>query len=388
VAIFKIVKTEKSGVVVINMLKKLKRFARNCWMQFKFVLALKLSNTSSPRIFYLMGLNKRFPNLGDQAQAAAIPLWFDKHFAWPVIQIKNDEVHQCLPILQRHIQANDIVFLHSGGNFGDDWYQTQLDREKIINALQNNPIIQLPQTVFYSDTASGKQALTQTQQVLAQHPQVLMFGRDHQSTALSKQLFPQVPVHARPDMVLSLHDYLQRHHAETFISPVKSIRKLLLILRNDKEGVYQSSDKQYLMQFLKELGFEVEIWDTDVDDTFTEQGRMDTLVKYFSYIASFDAVITDRYHGLIFSVLLKRPCVVLKTHNHKLTSAFDWFEQVNFDKRADTHDEIKRALASLAKLTEYKSPNWNAQHFDPMANEVKTFLMARSISLQMKAISA
>jgi exopolysaccharide biosynthesis predicted pyruvyltransferase EpsI len=370
------------------MLKKLKRFARNCWMQFKFLLTLKLSNTASPRIFYLMGLNKRFPNLGDQAQAAAIPLWFAKHFAWPVLQIKNDEVHQCLPILQRHIQAEDIVFLHSGGNFGDDWYQTQLDRETIIDALQNNPIIQLPQTVFYSDTASGKQALAQTQQVFAQHPRVLMFGRDHQSTALSQQLFPLVPVHARPDMVLSLHDYLQQHHAETFVSPVKPIRKVLLILRNDKEGVYQASDKQHLKQFLMELGFEVEIWDTDVDDIFTEQGRMDTLVKYFSYIASFDAVITDRYHGLIFSVLIRRPCVVLKTHNHKLTSAFDWFDQVNFTQRADTHDEIKRGLASLAKLTEYTAPNWNAQHFDPMAGEVKAFLAARKQLHQTKAVLA
>lgn len=358
------------------MLKKMKRFAKNHWIQSKFLIAIKLSNPASPRIFYLMGLNKRFPNLGDQAQAAAIPLWFDKHFAWPVIQIKNDEIHQCLPILQRFIQPNDIVFLHSGGNFGDDWHQTQLDREKIIDALQNNPIIQLPQTVFYSDTVSGKQALAQTKQVLAQHPKVLMFGRDHQSTALSKRLFPQVPVHARPDMVLSLHDYLQRNHAETFISPVKAIRKVLLILRNDKEGVYQPSDKRHLKQFLVELGLEVEIWDTDVDDIFTEQGRLNTLVKYFSYIASFDAVITDRYHGLIFSVLIKRPCVVLKTHNHKLTSAFDWFDQVNFTQRADTHAEIKRALASLAKLTEYTSPDWNAEHFDPMAHEVKTFLAA------------
>jgi hypothetical protein len=61
---------------------------------------------------------------------------------------------------------------------------------------------------------------------------------------------------------------------------------------------------------------------------------------------------------------------------------------VNFTQRADTHDEIKRGLASLAKLTEYTAPNWNAQHFDPMAGEVKAFLAARKQLHQTKAVLA
>lgn len=373
---------------MMHILKRLKRYIKQLVTQLKLFYAIQKHVGAGPRIFYMMGVAQRFPNLGDQAQAGAIPLWFEKHFSWPVIHIKNDEVHSCISLLKRHIQANDLIFLHSGGNFGDDWYQTQLDREMIIATFQNNRIIQLPQTVFYSDTQAGKEALKQSQRVISRHPSMLIFGRDVQSAALTQSLFPQTKVHARPDMVLSLHDYLQKHYAQTFVSSAKVIKKVLLILRNDKEGVYQPSDKQHLKQFLMELGLEVEIWDTDVDDIFTEQGRLNTLVKYLSYIASFDAVITDRYHGLIFSVLIKRPCVVLKTHNHKLTSAFDWFDQVNFTQRADTHAEIKRALASLAKLTEYKSPNWNAQHFDPMADEVKAFLSEQQAEAKVKAIYA
>lgn len=344
-------------------------------IQLKFLNVLQSHSTDSPRIFYMMGVSKRFPNLGDQAQAGAIPRWLHQHFAWPVMHIKNDEVHQCLPLLKRFIKPNDVIFLHSGGNFGDDWYPTQLDREMIIAAFKDNPIIQLPQTVYYSDTASGRAALATSQSVISSHPNILLFGRDAQSAALSQQLFPNTQVHARPDMVLSLHDYLQQH-PQTFVSSAKALKKVLLILRNDKEGIFQSDDKQRLMQYLNGLGYEVALWDTDVDDTFTEEGRLSTLVKYLSYIASFDAVVTDRYHGLIFSVLIKRPCVVMKTHNHKLTSAFDWFGQVNFTRRADSHEQIQQALTELAQLTEYQSPNWNSTHFDPMAQEVKAFLSA------------
>lgn len=369
---------------MMQLMKVLKRTIKDLVIQLRFFFALQKHAGHSPRIFYMMGLGKRFPNLGDQAQAAAIPLWLQSHFAWPVIQIKNDEVHQCLPLLVRHIQPNDLVFLHSGGNFGDDWYQTQLDREKIIASLPNNKIIQLPQTVFYSDTESGKTAIERSQQIISNHPQLLIFGRDVQSATLAHTLFPQAKVHARPDMVLSLDKYLLQHHADTFASSVKPIKKVLLILRNDKEGIYQAAEKQQMLGFLASNGYEVALWDTDVEDVFSEAGKLNTLVKHLSYIASFDAVITDRYHGLIFSVLIKRPCVVMKTHNHKLTSAFDWFEQVNFTRRADTHQEIEQALVTLSNLNSYTAPDWNALHFDPMADEVKAFLCEHQALSKLK----
>lgn len=370
---------------MMQLLRACKRCMKDLVIQLRFFFALQKHTANSPRIFYLMGLSKRFPNLGDQAQTAAIPMWFQTHFSWPVIHIKNNEVHQCLPLLARYIQPNDLVFLHSGGNFGDDWYQTQLDREKIITALHNNPIIQLPQTVFYSDTESGEKAVKRSQQVISNHPHLLIFGRDVQSAALAKSLFPLATVHAKPDMVLSLDKYLLEHHAHMLAKSVKPIKKVLLILRNDKEGIYQSAEKQQMLAFLASIGYEVALWDTDVDDVFTESGRLNTLVKYLSYMASFDAVITDRYHGLIFSVLIKRPCVVMKTHNHKLTSAFDWFEQVNFTRRADTHEEISQALTALSNLSSYSAPDWNVLHFDPMADEVKAFLSSKQAGSQLKA---
>ena len=329
---------------------------------------------NQPKLYYLMGLGDRFPNLGDQAQAAAIPIWIKKHFSLPIVEIKNYEIVACLPTLKKLINPQDIIFLHSGGNFGDDWYGTQLDREAIIAALPNNQIVQLPQTIYYSETESGREISHASQQVINAHSAILLFGRDFQSVEIAKKLFTKTPVLARPDMVLSLQETVEKQLGKHLLRRPGKFKKILLIMRNDKEGIYAADVKQSIKGLLSSVGYEAQLWDTDVDDVFPDQSKFKTLTKYLQFIGEFDAVITDRYHGLIFSVLVKRPCVVLKTHNHKLTSAFDWFEDVNYVKRVNSPDEIVSALNQMQALSTYISPRWNDIHFDPMAIEVKSFL--------------
>ncbi|MDO9204590.1 polysaccharide pyruvyl transferase family protein [Methylotenera sp.] len=356
-----------------NVLKKIKANIKIALWKTNFYRRLFISG-AGPRIFYLMGLGDRFPNLGDQAQAAAIPIWMKKHFHMPVIEIKNYEVKSCLPLLKKHINKNDIVFLHSGGNFGDDWYTTQLMRESIISSLIGNRIIQLPQTIFYSDTESGNLASVRSKEVINKHISLLIFGRDFQSTEIAKKLFCNTPILSRPDMVLSLQETVENQLSKEVSRRTQNFKRILLIMRNDKEGIYGLDDKNDIAKILSNAGYEPRLWDTDVNDSFPNQDKFKTLTKYLKFISEFDAVITDRYHGLIFSVLVKRPCVVLKTHNHKLTSAFDWFDNVNYVKRVNSTDDLVAALTEMQGFHEYVSPRWSDIHFDPMAIEVKNFL--------------
>jgi pyruvyl transferase EpsI len=355
---------------LIGLIKK--SIKSNIW-RIKFIGHV-LAIGSQPKLYYLMGLGDRFPNLGDQAQAAAIPIWLKKHFKLPIVEVKNFEIEACLAALKKLIQPQDIVFLHSGGNFGDDWPNTQLDRESIIAALPNNKIVQLPQTIYYSESKSGSQIKEVSQMVINAHPSILLFGRDFQSAEIAKKLFSQAQVSMRPDMVLSLQETVEKQLNQHISRRPEQIKKVLLVLRNDKEGIYDEEIKQSFKGLLMEAGYDAHLWDTDVDDVFPDQAKFNTLAKYLKFMSEFDAVITDRYHGLIFSVLVTRPCLVLKTHNHKLTSAFDWFEAVNYVKRVDSTDEIISALQQLQALTIYTSPRWNDLHFDPMAKEVKQFL--------------
>lgn len=357
---------------MIGFLKRIKIKVR----AFKWKLTLRYRIYASgvrPKLFYLMGVDDTFSNLGDQAQAAAIHIWLKQHFHMPIIELKTEQIEICLPLLKKLIRKDDIVFLHSGGNFGDDWPGTQAVRESIIAELTANKVIQLPQTVFYGNTDSGRFEAKRGQQIINAHPNLLIFGRDLRSAKIAADLFCYTAVLARPDMVLSLQDRVERALAKIIDKRSRRISRVLLIMRNDKEGVYDTDSKRKLETMLILSGYRVQLWDTDVEDTFKDSAKFKVVCKYLKFIAGFDAVVTDRYHGLIFSVLVKRPCIVLKTHNHKLTSAFDWFEQVNYVKRIDTPADAIATLNGLENLTEYISPRWNQLHFEPMAAEVKDF---------------
>lgn len=354
---------------MISTLKtSLKKYIYRLNLFFKLIEVGK-----KPKIIYMMGLGDHFPNLGDQAQAAAITMWIEKNFNHPLIEIKTFQQEACLLLLKKHTSSQDLIFLHSGGNFGDDWYETQIVREKVFQTFRDNRIIQLPQTIFYSDTSAGRDALNKSLEVINTHPNTLIFGRDHQSALFSSKVFTNVTTHARPDMVLSLQEMV-----EAELGPLNqtknSIKKVLLILRNDKEGIYSNENKEQLSQKLISSGYDSQLWDTDVHDSFPDGKKFEKLLEYLKFISSFDAVVTDRYHGLIFSVLVKTPCVVLKTHNHKLTSAFDWFDDVNFTVRVNTNEDVVAALEGFNTLNDYKAPVWNEVHFDPMASQVQTFV--------------
>src|SRR5690349_9799511 len=47
--------------------------------------------------------------------------------------------------------GDGVILLHGGGNLGDFWIEHQQFRERVIDEFRNNPIIQLPQTIYFMD---------------------------------------------------------------------------------------------------------------------------------------------------------------------------------------------------------------------------------------------
>jgi pyruvyl transferase EpsI len=335
---------------------------------------LKKYSNEQQILYYLMGHDQNLPNLGDQAQAAAIPIWLRKHFVGPIIQVKAYDIDNYMDVIVRFIKKNDIVFIQSGGFFGDDWYETHQIRERLFSSLSSYRIIQLPQTIHFSNTEEGVQRLKKSQNIIANMKKLFLIGRDPESALLAREYFSTTKVSAYPDMVLSLQDIVAQNIQGYMDVQDKKQYRCLLILRNDKESVLNVDSKHILMSQLQAGGYEVDLWDTDVDDIFSEKKKLDILIKYLKYISSYDAVVTDRYHGLIFAVLLRRPCVVLPTHNHKLTSAFDWFHKVNFVHLLADGEDICDAVRLTLSVQSRSAPDWNKEYFDPMAEEIRQFI--------------
>ena len=51
-------------------------------------------------------------------------------------------------------------------------------------------------------------------------------------------------------------------------------------------------------------------------------------MKEIERYSHYKVIITDRYHGTIFSLVAGTPVVVLKTTDHKVVTGVDWFNGV------------------------------------------------------------
>jgi pyruvyl transferase EpsI len=86
-----------------------------------------------------------------------------------------------------------------------------------------------------------------------------------------------------------------------------------------------------------------------------------------------DIVVTDRYHGLIFSVICRKPTIVIRTVDHKLTSALHWFKDVSFIRYASDLNQIKELINDVTSVKDYTAPDWNSDYFDQLPKHLDEY---------------
>lgn len=67
-------------------------------------------------------------------------------------------------------------------------------------------------------------------------------------------------------------------------------------------------------------------------------------------------VITDRYHGLIFSVITHTPVIVFKSFDTKISSGVKWFKDLEWVHYVDSNDlnNIFKIVDKYCLHEEYK----------------------------------
>ena len=343
-------KVRKNIYRIVNEISKsLKKIINN----FKFAFTHKHLK-SKRKIIYALTPPPYLKNVGDHAQVIAIRIWLDKHFPeLPVIEMDKDQGNDLLPALQWLVQPQDIFFLHSGGNLGDRGKWSESRRRLIISKFPKNEIVSLPQTIYFSDTTTGRIEREKTRQIYATHPNLTIMGRDPRSGQLAAELFPKAKTFCMPDFVLSL----PAKKSETQNNPPK----VLLCLRLDDESILDSEQRK---EIAKSIPYQCTYFDTTLDQPIEVNHREAILEQTLDLFLAADIVVTDRYHGLIFTVLCQKPCVVLRTVDHKLTSAIHWFNEVPSVVFANSLDEISSCVNYCLESNNRKIPNWNTKYFD------------------------
>jgi exopolysaccharide biosynthesis predicted pyruvyltransferase EpsI len=251
------------------------------------------------------------------------------------------------------ITDDTTILLSGGGNIGDIWPEGQQFREAIITDFPKNRIIQLPQSISFSDTSNLKTA----KQCFEKHKDFTLLVRDKPSLNFARDNF-NCPISLCPDMAFQLGE-LRR--------PSSPSKKVVCLLRSDKES------KGFAEQAIS-LNLEPCDWLSETEQ-FEQVNRVVTglwkpgqniwrqldfcigpvydmtagarLNRGLKILGDGQVVLTDRLHAHILCVLLRIPHVLLDNSYGKVKHFVDaWTIDSPFVHFAESLPEARELLNS------------------------------------------
>lgn len=240
--------------------------------------------------------------------------------------------------------SSTILLLHGGGNFGDLYLNEREYKRRIISTYPNNPIIQLPQSVWYDN----ENLLKEDVELLGQHPNLTICARDKWSYDFLKKHFSKNKILLVPDMAFYIDEKILSKYRNLSISGKK-----IYIKRIDKEYVPSTgidfkddttiadwptftkplSSLKVLKRiesvnkhFGKWLPFMNTIEGLFAEDIFLK----DMTIAGLEFLSPYDTVITTRLHAMILATLLHKKVEYIDNSSGKL-SAFvsTWFSDLD-----------------------------------------------------------
>lgn len=227
------------------------------------------------------------------------------------------------------------ILLHGGGNFGDRYPAFQLFRERVVSENPDRRIVGLPQTFEYAD----HDALTRTQEIYSNHPDLTLFIRNRQTATHVKDLFAANHVEYCPDTAFGVGP---------IDAPREADHDFVVLKRTDSESAHTASGvpKELTEKALSTdwqlawLGEDLRWWPQSLalvvlfeipavrrrlyrgkQRTFDRQSTL-ILRGAVNVLSRGRVIITDRLHAAILGVLLGKPVVMIDNANSKLSAAF------------------------------------------------------------------
>ena len=128
--------------------------------------------------------------------------------------------------------------------------------------------------------------------------------------------------------------------------------------------------KERIVQQIGEAGEVFNEYDTTLNKLIPRRNRKKELKDALSIFRSHKLVITDRFHGVIFSVITKTPCIVMKTIDHKLPASVGWFSELNYVFLEDDINRLSETINLARDITPVNTIDWRHQYFDQIKENI------------------
>lgn len=341
---------KKTILKVYKPLKDIKNIPMDKKLIKKNLNILSKINKNDKKIYYCG--RPIHSNLGDQAQAYCILKWINQNFSdYKIIELYSRAIvkgkDKLIPAINSNINSKDLILFQSGYCTTDMHGVDEKMHRIMIENFKNNIIVSLPQTINFKSVSQGEIS----SKIYNNHKHLTVLARDEVSFKKAKNLFFKNKIMMYPDIVTSL--------IGTYSN--SALRKdILFCIRNDGESYYSYEKIKNLKDKMQNrYNCKVDITDTTINisiDSIMNKFE-DILYEEFNMFSKYKLIVTDRYHGTIFSLISKTPVIVLKTNDYKVSSGVDWFkneypEYISFSESID--NVINHADDMINKQIVYK----------------------------------
>lgn len=319
----KIIKTTIKSIIPLSVRNCIRNFKALLWKNEQILLGYLFqknifSNCESNTIF-LIGIPEH-GNLGDQAIGYAEKEFLSKIVSnRKVFYITEYGFYNKYLHLKKFLRKNpnSEILWHGGGNIGDIYKFHETMRLFAVEKLPNVKFTIMPQSIDYNDDSKK---LCYAKKIYNSHLKLTFCTREKESYEKAKRYFPKCKVYLVPDIVM------------TYKPNIKIINRqnVLLCTRNDIEVNTESkSNIKRIIKILEKDDIPYKVTDTVDEENysceFKKQGE--GLYNKWKQFASSKVVITDRLHGMIFSLITNTPCIALDNSTGKVSSFYHtWLE--------------------------------------------------------------
>jgi exopolysaccharide biosynthesis predicted pyruvyltransferase EpsI len=313
-----------------------------------------IANDRVNKIFYL-GVTEH-SNLGDLAQYYCIKQWIADNYpeyakyefeATTVVDTRFGFIEK----LKKAYGHDDIIIFQSGYTTQDLGGVHDLMHRVVIDNIPHAKILMMPQTIFFKKEENK----IRTANSYNQAKNMLFLARDHVSYGRALEMFPDVTVKSFPDIVTSLIGHFDFGYKRNGV---------LICRRNDGEKFYAEDEIMGLKSKIENIE-KVFVSDTTIKVSYKKikKNLKDYIEGIIEAYSKYKIIITDRYHGTIFSMAANTPVIVIKTNDHKVTTGVDWFKGV-YDNKVFLAESIEHALELTKNILDKRQDYTLEPHFD------------------------
>ena len=250
---------------------------------------------------------------------------------------------------KKKIGEEVIILFMGGGNFGDLWYRHQLFRYRVLKDYPKNRIIQLPQSIYFSDA----QKLNDDINIIESHKgAITICTRDKQSYDIVKKNYKKAQPLLLPDMALFFD--VKKYSKKNRIRLTEG-KGSLFVRRNDKE----KKENELILELIAKDAYESD-WPTLIKEPkacrilkstintlkswhFSNRiisNYTDLIYKYFlkdcyikigiKFLCSYNKIYSTRLHAAILGGLLGKDVYLLDNSYGKCKGVYElWLKEFN-----------------------------------------------------------